>query len=124
MSLKSAATKVMGKVIESAPDKWIPGGISDPLITPKHVTRAISSARPSLGWMAPLRSVAQQPLLLSFPVPGMLYAALAFSTIAKGRVTTLDSAAAEAAPGVHLQERAAAQTDAHLQFEAQGCRPQ
>lgn len=37
-----------------------------------------------------------------FPMDGMVYAALAYSTVARGRVTTLDTSAAEAAPGVVL----------------------
>ena len=36
------------------------------------------------------------------PLPGMVYAALAFSTVAKGSIATLDTAEAEAAPGVVL----------------------
>jgi xanthine dehydrogenase YagR molybdenum-binding subunit len=35
-------------------------------------------------------------------LPGMVYAALAFSTVAKGRIAALDTAEAEAAPGVVL----------------------
>ena len=35
MSLKSAATKVMQKAIEAAPDKWLPGGTPDPILR-KH----------------------------------------------------------------------------------------
>lgn len=37
-----------------------------------------------------------------FPMSGMVYAALAFSTIAKGRIATLDTSEEEAAPGVVL----------------------
>ena len=37
-----------------------------------------------------------------FPLDGMVYAALVYSTIARGRIATLDTAAAEAAPGVVL----------------------
>ncbi|RKR06799.1 xanthine dehydrogenase molybdenum binding subunit apoprotein [Kushneria sinocarnis] len=37
-----------------------------------------------------------------FALEGMVHAALAYSTIARGRITTLDTAAAEAAPGVVL----------------------
>jgi xanthine dehydrogenase YagR molybdenum-binding subunit len=37
-----------------------------------------------------------------FPLEGMVYAALAHSTIAKGRIAELDTAEAEAAPGVVL----------------------
>ena len=41
-------------------------------------------------------------LAAEFPMEGMAYAALAFSTIPKGRIIALDTAAAEAAPGVVL----------------------
>jgi xanthine dehydrogenase YagR molybdenum-binding subunit len=37
-----------------------------------------------------------------FSMDGMLYASLAYSTVARGRVATLDTSAAEAAPGVVL----------------------
>ena len=37
-----------------------------------------------------------------FPLDGMVYAAVAFSTIAKGHIADLDTAEAEAAPGVVL----------------------
>ena len=36
------------------------------------------------------------------PLPGMVYAALTFSTVAKGSIASLDTAEAEAAPGVLL----------------------
>ncbi len=45
------------------------------------------------------------------PMEGMVYAALAFSTIAKGRIATLDTSAAQDAPGCRAgddaRERAA-----------------
>src|SRR6201996_4119481 len=97
MSLKSAATKVMQKAIEAAPGKWMPGGKPDPILR-KHgaigtpVTRIDGS----------LKVTGAAPFAAEFAVDEMLYAAVAFSTIAKGRITTLDTTAAEAAPGVHL----------------------
>ena len=57
---------------------------------------------------------------------GMAYAALAYSTIAKGRIASLDTSAAEAAPGRgagdDAQERAAHEGDAALHVGAQGGR--
>ena len=44
----------------------------------------------------------EAPFAAEFPIDGMVYAALAYSTIAKGRIATLDTSAAEAAPGVVL----------------------
>src|ERR1700761_897918 len=97
MSLKSAATKVMQKVIEAAPDKWMPGGKPDPILR-KH--GAIGT--PVTRIDGPLKVSGAAPFAAEFAVDEMLYAAVAFSTIAKGRITTLDTTAAEAAPGVHL----------------------
>lgn len=98
MSLKSAAMKLMQKAIEHAPDALMPGGTPDPLITRKH--GAIGS--PVTRIDGPLKVRGAAPFAAEFPVPGMLYAAVAFSTIAKGRITALETAAAEKAPGVKL----------------------
>ena len=98
MSLKSAAMKVMGKAIEAAPDKWIPGGTPDPIIQHKHGAIGAPVSRID----GPLKVRGAAPFAAEFPMTGMLYAAVAFSTVAKGRITSLDTAAAEGAPGVHL----------------------
>ena len=50
----------------------------------------------------PLKVEGQASFAAEFPIDGMSYAALAFSTIAKGRIATLDVGEAEAAPGVVL----------------------
>jgi xanthine dehydrogenase YagR molybdenum-binding subunit len=50
----------------------------------------------------PLKVQGAARFAAEFHPPGMLYAALAFSTVAKGRIKTLDTAAAESAPGVVL----------------------
>ncbi len=102
MSLKAAATKVMGKAIEVAPDKWMPGGIPDPLIMHKHGHKGDLIGAPISRVDGPLKVRGAAPFAAEFPVPGMLFAAVAWSTIPKGRITTLDTAAAEAAPGVRL----------------------
>ncbi len=50
----------------------------------------------------PLKVKGAARFAAEFPVEGMAYAALAYCTIAKGRIATLDTTAAEAAPGVVL----------------------
>jgi xanthine dehydrogenase YagR molybdenum-binding subunit len=98
MSLKSAAMKVVKKAIEHAPDAWMPGHPPDRLITHKHGNIGAPFTRID----GPLKVKGAAPFAAEFSVPGMLYAAVAFSTIAKGRITSLDTDAAEAAPGVKL----------------------
>lgn len=86
----------MGKAIALAPDSWIPGGVPDPLIAHQHghVGRPVSRID------GPCKVAGAATFAAEFPIPGMVYAALAFSTIARGRIATLDTAAAEASPGV------------------------
>ena len=50
----------------------------------------------------PLKVQGKARFAAEFPMDGMVYAALAYSTIPKGRIATLDTSAAEAAPGVVL----------------------
>ncbi|MBS1803994.1 MAG: xanthine dehydrogenase family protein molybdopterin-binding subunit [Acidobacteria bacterium] len=98
MSLKSAAMKLMQKAIEHAPDSMMPGGKPDPLITRKH---GIVGA-PVTRIDGPLKVKGAAPFAAEFEAEGLLYTAVAFSTIAKGRITSLDTSAAEKAPGVRL----------------------
>ncbi len=98
MSLKSAAMKLMQKAIEHAPDAWIPGNAPDRLVTHKHGLIGAPVTRID----GPLKVKGAAPFAAEFPISGMLYAAVAFSTVAKGRITALETAAAEAAPGVKL----------------------
>ncbi len=86
----------MGKAIALAPDSWIPGGVPDPLIAHQHghVGRPVSRID------GPRKVAGAATFAAEFPIPGMVYAALAFSTIARGRIASLDTAAAEGAPGV------------------------
>ncbi|WP_419803678.1 xanthine dehydrogenase family protein molybdopterin-binding subunit [Terriglobus sp.] len=103
MSLKSAATKVVRNIVEAAPDSWMPGAKPDPLITQhKHGHKGGLIGAPISRVDGPLKVRGAAPFAAEFPVTGMLYAAVAFSTIPKGRMTELDTAAAEAAPGVRL----------------------
>ncbi|WP_313606725.1 xanthine dehydrogenase family protein molybdopterin-binding subunit [Rhizobium sp.] len=88
----------MAKAIAIAPDSWIPGGEPDPLIRERHghVGRPVSRID------GPLKVSGKAPFAAEFPMEGMIYAALSYSTIAKGRISSLDTADAEAAPGVVL----------------------
>jgi xanthine dehydrogenase YagR molybdenum-binding subunit len=88
----------MTKLVPLAPDSWIPGGVPDPLIQHKH--GLIGSAVSRLD--GPLKVQGAARFAAEFPLDRMVYAALAYSTVAKGRIATLDTAAAEAAPGVVL----------------------
>jgi xanthine dehydrogenase YagR molybdenum-binding subunit len=50
----------------------------------------------------PLKVRGEARFAAEFPMEGMLYAAIAYSTVARGRIATLDTSAAEAVPGVAL----------------------
>ena len=95
---QGAVQSVMKTAIEHAPDGWIPGGVPDPLIRAKHGLIGSPVSRID----GPLKVKGAARFAAEFPLDGMVYAALAHSTIAKGRIASLDTAAAEAAPGVVL----------------------
>ncbi len=88
----------MSKLVPLAPDSWIPGGVPDPLIRQQHGLIGTSVSRLD----GPLKVRGAAPFAAEFPLEGMVYAALAYATIPRGRIATLDTAAAESAPGVVL----------------------
>ena len=94
----SAAQDVMRKAVALAPDSWMPGGTPDPLITHKHGLIGAQVSR--LDGPVKVRGAAR--FAAEFPMDGMAYAALALRPVPKGRIAELDTAAAEAAPGVVL----------------------
>ena len=98
MSIKDTAQAVMKKAVQIAPDAWMPGGTPDPLIRQKHGLIGTSVSR--LDGPEKVSGTAQ--FAAEFPMESMVYAALLYSTIAKGKITHLDTSAAEAAPGVVL----------------------
>jgi xanthine dehydrogenase YagR molybdenum-binding subunit len=99
MSIVQAAVQaVMKKAVALAPDSWIPGGAPDPLILHKHGLIGAAVSRID----GPLKVAGQARFAAEFPMDRMTYAALQYSTIAKGRITGIDTAAARAAPGVVL----------------------
>ncbi len=95
---QGAAQAVMKKAIELAPDSWLPGGKPDPLIRHKHGLIGAPISRID----GPLKVQGKAKFAAEFPLEGMVYAAVAFSAVPKGRIATLDTGAAEAAPGVVL----------------------
>ena len=94
--LKTAAQMVMKKAVEIAPDRLIPGGTLDPLERQQHGLIGAPVSRID----GPLKVQGAAPFAAEFAMEEMLYASLVYSTIAKGKITDLDTDAAEAAPGV------------------------
>ncbi len=90
--------KATKKAVELAPDRWVPGGVPDPLIQHKHGLLGTQVSRLD----GPLKVRGAARFAAEFRLEGMVYAALAYSTIPKGRIATLDTTAAETAPGVVL----------------------
>ena len=96
--IKDAAKAVLMKAVELAPDSWVPGGTPDPLIRQKHGLIGASISRID----GPLKVKGAARFAAEVPIEGMVYAALIHGTIAKGRISAIDTTAAEAAPGVVL----------------------
>jgi len=94
--VKDAVQKVMKKAVELAPDAWMPD--PDPLM---HSRDGLIGA-PVSRVDGALKVQGQAPYAAEFPLDGMVYAALAYSTVPKGRIATLDTNAAASSPGVVL----------------------
>ncbi len=84
--------------ISIAPDGWTPSASPDPVLRAKHglIGAPVSRLDGALKVRGQARFAAE------YLMEGMVYAALRYSTIARGRITTLDTSAAEAAAGVVL----------------------
>ena len=96
--IQEAVQAVMKKAIAVAPDAWMPGGTPDPLIERKHGL----IGQPISRLDGPLKVQGQARFAAEFPMEGMVYAALVYSTIARGRIAALDTSAATTASGVVL----------------------
>src|ERR1700742_1339251 len=96
--ISEAAQALMMKAIKLAPDSWLPGGEPDPLI--KQSRGLIGGSISRLD--GPLKVQGKAKFAAEFPLEGMVYAAVAFSTIAKGRIVSINTEAAKSAPGVVL----------------------
>jgi xanthine dehydrogenase YagR molybdenum-binding subunit len=88
----------MAKLVPLAPDSWIPGGVPDPLIARKHGLIGTPVSRLD----GPLKVRGTARFAAEVPLENMVYAALVYGTIPSGRIATLDTKAAEGAPGVVL----------------------
>ncbi len=95
---QGAAHAAMKKAVELAPDGWMPGGKPDPLIHHKHGLIGAAVSRID----GPLKVQGKARFAAEFPLENMTYAALAYSTVPKGRIAVLETGQAEAAPGVVL----------------------
>jgi xanthine dehydrogenase YagR molybdenum-binding subunit len=86
----------LAKAVALAPDAWMPGGRPDPLIQQQngHIGKPISRLD------GPLKVSGVAPFAAEYPMKNIVYAAVAFSTIAKGRIIELDTKNAETASGV------------------------
>jgi xanthine dehydrogenase YagR molybdenum-binding subunit len=96
--VKDAVAAVVKKAVALAPDSFIPGGEPDPLIHHKHGLIGAPVSRID----GPLKVAGKATFAAEFPMDRLAYAALHYSTIAKGRIAEVDTSAAEAAPGVVL----------------------
>ncbi len=97
--IQETVQTVMKKAIALAPDTWMPGGKPDPLIAREN--QGLIGA-PISRLDGPVKVQGQARFAAEFPMEGMAYAAVLFATVPKGRIATLDTAAAQAAPGVAL----------------------
>ena len=97
-SIQNPVQAVVKKAVEIAPDTWLPGGKPDPLIQHKHGLIGTPVSRVD----GQLKVKGDAPFAAEFEVDGMVFAALVYSTVAKGRIKVLDTTAAETAPGVVL----------------------
>lgn len=95
---QAAIQAAMTKLVPLAPDSWMPGGTPDPLIARKHGLLGTPVSRLD----GPLKVQGAARFAAEVVVENMVYAAIAFATIARGRIATLDTDAAEVAPGVVL----------------------
>lgn len=89
--------EAMQAVIGLVPDRWLPGGTPDALrLDRTQLGRAVSRVD------GPLKVTGQAKFAAEIELDDMLYAALAYSTVASGRIASMDTSAAESAPGVAL----------------------
>ena len=98
MSIAGAMQTVMKKAIELAPDRFIPGGKSDPLI--RHTKGLIGAPISRID--GPQKVTGGATFAAEFPLEKMTYAALEYASIARGRIVEIDTREAEAAEGVVL----------------------
>jgi xanthine dehydrogenase YagR molybdenum-binding subunit len=95
---QNAIQSVLKKLVPHLPDRVIPGGVPDPLIARRDGLIGAEVSRVD----GPAKVTGAAPFAAEIVLDDMLYAALAHSTIARGKITLLETSAAERAPGVVL----------------------
>jgi xanthine dehydrogenase YagR molybdenum-binding subunit len=84
--------------VAAGPESWAPGNAPDPLIA--HTQGLTGAPVSRLDGVVKVTGGAR--FAAEVPMAGMVYAAIAYSTIAKGRIVTLDTESAERSRGVVL----------------------
>ncbi len=84
--------------VRIASAEWTPNAGPDPVLSTK---RGLIGAQVS-RLDGPLKVRGEARFAAEYVMEGLVYAALRYSTVARGRITTLDTSAAEAAAGVVL----------------------
>jgi xanthine dehydrogenase YagR molybdenum-binding subunit len=95
---RDAAQGAAKGAVAPGPDSWAPGGRPDPLT--RRENGLVGAPVSRVDGAFKVRGTAA--FAAEVAMPGMVYAALAFSTVARGRIVRLDTSAAEGAPGVIL----------------------
>ena len=96
--IQETVQAVVKKAVALAPDAWMPGARPDPLIAREGSLIGAPISRLD----GPLKVQGQARFAAEFPMEGMTYAALVFSTVPKGRIASIDTSTAQSAPGVVL----------------------
>jgi xanthine dehydrogenase YagR molybdenum-binding subunit len=92
---QAAMQSAVQTAIELAPGSWLPGGKPDPLAGRHGVI-----GQPLSRLDGPLKVAGCARFAAEVPLPGLLYGAIVHSAIARGRVASIDTTKARAAPGV------------------------
>ncbi len=92
------STRESRPAVATVPEGWTPTTGPDPLVRAKHGLIGAQVSRLD----GPLKVRGEARFAAEYAMEGMVYAALRYSTVARGRITTLDTGAAEAAAGVVL----------------------
>jgi len=95
---QNAIQSVMKKLVPHLPDRVVPGGIPDPLIARGGGRIGTEVSRVD----GPQKVTGTAAFAAEIVLDNMLYASLAHSTIARGKIAALDTSDAERAPGVVL----------------------
>ena len=77
------------RAVATVPEDWTPASSPDPLARAKHGLIGAQVSRLD----GPLKVRGEARFAAEYVMEGMVYAALRYSTIARGRITTLDTSA-------------------------------